>query len=239
MRFRYFIVILAFVMTFGCGKDDRKEDVVQKTILVNQEVVSSENLVEEKDIKTDIVIVKESVPSQEKVFESFPVYTDVGSRDNHYIPSGFMPNGNCLTFNDKWTEKCHGGSTCIKIDYDIQCSREDQKWAGVYWLNPSNNWGKIKGGYDLTGAKKITFWAKGESGGEQINEFTMGGIKGDYPDSDIAVIGPIILTSDWKQYTIDLTDKNLSYVSAGFSWSTSEEVNYDTCTFYLDDIKFE
>ena len=42
-----------------------------------------------------------------------------------------MPNGNCLTFNDRWTEACHEGSTCIKIDYDIQCSREDEKWAGI------------------------------------------------------------------------------------------------------------
>ena len=48
---------------------------------------------------------------------------------------------------------------------------------------PENNWGThTTGGYDLSGATKITFWAKGEKGGEQI-EFFAGGITGDNPDS--------------------------------------------------------
>ena len=91
----------------------------------------------------------------------------------------------------------------------------------------------------MTGATKLTFWARGVVGGEQINESTIGGITGDYPDSDTAVMGPVILMPEWRQYTIDLRGKDLSYISGGFSWTTSEEVNMDSCTFYLDDIRFE
>jgi hypothetical protein len=172
-------------------------------------------------------------------FQPFYVFTNKGSRENHYIPSGFMPDGNCLTFSDTWQENCRTEKTCIRVVYDIACSRAGQKWAGIYWLNPANNWGTRKGGYNLTGATKLTFWARGEKGGEQVQEFSVGGIAGDYPDSDTAVVGPVILGSEWREYTIDLRGKDLSYISGGFSWTSSEEVNPEDCTFYLDEIKFE
>ncbi len=184
----------------------------------------------------------EAQRSQDQVkssFQAFPIYTNIGSRDNHFIPSGFMPDGLCLEFITRWKENCHSDSTCIKIIYDIECSRQGARWVGVYWHNPANNWGNRKGGYNLDGATKLTFWAKGEKGGERIEEFKMGGITGDYPDTDTAFIGPVILTPEWKQYTIDLRGKDLSYVSGGFSWSTNVDVNPESCTFYLDDIRYE
>ncbi len=172
-------------------------------------------------------------------FQAFPIYTDIGSRDNHYTPSGFMPDGQCLVFNDRWQENCYSGSTCIKVVYDIECSKEGARWIGVYWQNPAHNWGNRKGGYNLTGATKLTFWARGEEGGERIEEFKMGGITGDYPDTDTAFIGPVILSDQWQQYTIDLRGKDLSYVSGGFSFSTNVDVNPVSCTFYLDQIRYE
>ena len=180
-----------------------------------------------------------SQTAPENDFKPFSLYDDKGSRGNHFVPSGFMPNGKCVSFNDAWQEGCYDGETCVKIVYDVECSRADQKWAGVYWLNPPNNWGSRDGGFDLTGATKLTFWAKGEQGGEQIEEFKVGGIGGDYPDSDTAVIGPVILSSEWRKYSIDLRGKDLSYISGGFSWATNVDVNPRSCTFYLDRIRFE
>ena len=181
-----------------------------------------------------------AVTSEEKTsFTPFIVYHNIGSRDNHYVPSGFMPDGKCLNFNDRWLENCHSERTCIKIIYDVACSREGQRWAGIYWQNPANNWGNRKGGFDLTGATKLTFWAKGEKGGERIEEFKLGGVLGDYPDSDSAMIGPVILSNEWTKYTIDLRGKDLSYISGGFSWSANTDVNPEHCTFYLDDIQYE
>ena len=178
-------------------------------------------------------------PGRPEVPQPFWVYQDKGSRENHYIPSGFMPDGKCISFDDGLLQNCHSGKTCIKIIYDVTCSKDGQKWAGIRWLNPANNWGSQKGGYNLTGFQKLTFWAKGEKGNERIEEFNIGGITGEYPDSDTAVIGPVILTPEWKEYTIDLRGKDISSISGGFTWSTSVEVNPENCTFYLDDIQYQ
>ena len=172
-------------------------------------------------------------------FSPFHVYVDKGSRENHFIPSGFMPNGKCLSLNDRWINDCQSGNTCIQIAYDVNCSMNEENWSGIYWLNPANNWGNRKGGFDLAGAQKVTFWAKGAKGGERIEEFKIGGISGDYPDSDTAMIGPVILTNEWKQYAIDLRGKDLSYISGGFAWATNADVNPGECTFYLDNIQYE
>ena len=180
-----------------------------------------------------------NVTQEETSFQPFLVYQDKGSRGNHFVPSGFMPNGKCINFNDAWQENCYVGKTCIRVEYDVACSKDDQKWAGIYWLNPANNWGNRKGGFNLDGARELSFWAKGEKGGERIEEFKMGGITGDFPDSDMAIIGPVILTNEWRKYTIDLRGRDLSYVSGGFSWSTNVDVNPDTCMFYLDNIQYQ
>ena len=62
---------------------------------------------------------------------------------------------------------------------------------------------------------------------------------GEFSDSDSAVIGPVILTKDWQQYTIDLKGKDMSYVIGGFCWSANIDNNPEGATFYLDEIKYE
>ncbi len=232
---RWFLMLILSILLMGCqsSNKDKKEMGSNKIKEPKQGAVNNNKSASS---------AKSKMEEQKKAsldFVSFPVYLDKGNRENHYIPSGFMPNGNCISFDDAWEQNCQSGKTCIRIQYDVACSRNDQKWAGIYWLNPANNWGTKKGGFNLTGAKKLVFWAKGEKGGEQIQEFTIGGITGDYPDTDTAVIGPVILTNDWQEYTVDLRGKDLSYISGGFSWTTNEEVNQEDCIFYLDNIRFE
>ena len=232
---RSVFVVGLFLLSSFVGCDAPPSQRVSQPV-GNQEVAEKDEkegikLVEKKEIMT--------ASGQAKAFQPFYVFSTKGSRQNHYVPSGFMPNGKCVTFSDVWQDNCQKERTCIKVSYDVECSRKDQKWAGVYWLNPANNWGTRKGGFNLTGAKRLTFWARGDKGGEQVQEFTVGGVSGDYPDSDTAVIGPVILSKKWKQYTIDLRGKDLSYISGGFAWTTSEDVNPQDCTFYLDNIRFE
>ena len=177
---------------------------------------------------------------QGPAFEPFFVYQDKSSK-NRYTPSGYMPTGDCLSLDDAWQHDVKDGKTCIRVVYDIACSREGRKWAGIYWQNPPDNWGTRKGGYNLTGAARLVFWAKGEMGGERIEEFRIGGLGASqlYPDSDTAVIGPVILSKEWKEYIIDLRGKDLSYISGGFAWVTNVDANPHHCTFYLDNIRFE
>ena len=170
--------------------------------------------------------------------DMFYIYKDRGSRLNHYIPSGWMGDYGDIKFNDKHMVNPHSGSTCVQIVYTNKAN-QGARWSGINRHNPPNNWGTRPGGYDLTGAKKLTFWARGEKGGERIEEFKIGGITGEYADSDVAGIGPVVLTTEWQQFTIDLEGKDLSSISGGFCWATNLDVNPDGATFYLDDIRYE
>ncbi len=170
--------------------------------------------------------------------KSFGVYTDSKSPDNHYIPSGWMGDYGDITMDDKCMEDPHGGTTSIKFIYTAK-KTQGQGWAGVYWQNPANNWGSKKGGFDLTGLNKITFWAKGQKGGEVIDKVSVGGIKGIYPDTAEISDGPIELTTSWQQYSINLSGKDLSYINGGFCWVANADANPNGMTFYVDDIRFE
>ena len=170
--------------------------------------------------------------------KEFVVYLDKGNKDNHYAPSGWMGDFGDIKISDQFAETPHSGATCIQFIYSAK-KTQNQGWAGVCWQNPPNNWGTKNGGFDLTGLNKITFWAKGAKGGEVIQKFMIGGVKGAYSDSVTVEMGPVELTQDWKQYAINLVGKDLSYISGGFGWMTSADLNPQGCTFYLDDIKFE
>ena len=176
--------------------------------------------------------------SQAALFEKFIVYQDKPSA-NKYIPSGFMPDGKCVAIDDAWQKDCQEGRSCIKAEFDRDCATFHMVWAGVYWLHPANNWGDDKGGYDLTGAQKLTFWARGEKGGEVL-VFKMGGVGvgRQYPDSDVVATDPITLTQDWKEYSIDLKGKNMSHITGGFSWIGNAKDNPQKATFYLDNIYY-
>lgn len=216
------VIVGMFALLSGCSVDHKSGPKKDKT-------ASSSN-------------VEAVEPSAEgaQAFEPFYVYRDKGFK-NRFTPSGYMPDGQCINLDDGWQYDPKEGKTCIRIIYDIACSKEGRKWAGIYWQNPPDNWGSKKGGYNLAGATKLVFWARGELGGERIEEFRVGGMGGDemYPDTDMAFIGPVILTNEWKKYTIDLRGKDLSYISGGFAWTTSSDVNPHHCTFYLDDIHYE
>ena len=185
-------------------------------------------------------LIASAQENQSKPFSKFIVYQDKSSA-NRFVPSGYMPTGECIKMDDAWQKDCHEGKTCLRVTYDITCSANSRRWAGVYWLHPADNWGDKKGGFNLIGAKKLVFWAKGEKGGEQIAEFKIGGVgmNRDYPDSDSASIGPVILTQQWREYSIDLRGKDLSSISGGFAWIANVDNNTEFCNFLLDDIHFE
>lgn len=180
--------------------------------------------------------MKEAKRQAEKM--PFYVYADRRSVGNHFIPSGWMGDYGDLKLDTGWKDNPYLGDSCVKIAYTGK-GAQGARWAGIYWQNPANNWGTMDGGFDLGAAAKLTFWARGDKGGERIEEFKIGGIMGEFSDSDIASIGPIILTKDWQQYSIDLKGKDLSYISGGFCWATNVDVNPEGATFYLDEIKYE
>ena len=115
----------------------------------------------------------------------FYVYADRSSMNNHFIPSGWLGDYGDLKYDGASKEDPYLGDTCIKIVYSGKASN-GARWAGIYWQYPANNWGTVDKGYDLSKATKLTFWARGAKGGERIEEFKMGGIMGEFSDSDAA-----------------------------------------------------
>jgi len=188
-----------------------------------------------------VLAVPVIVRAEEKAASSpkeFVVYLDKNSKDNHYIPAGWIGDYGDIRMIDSSAENPHTGTTSIQFVYSAK-KTQGQGWAGVFWQNPANNWGNKKGGFDLTGMTKLTFWARGAKGGEILQKVMVGGIKGTYPDTTSVEMGPIELTDAWQQYTINLAGKDLSYVNGGFGWTTTADLNPNGATFYIDDIKFE
>jgi hypothetical protein len=145
---------------------------------------------------------------------------------SQYRPSGWMGDGEgqgkapskYLTF--KLESAAINGKimSVARIEY----TRGNKGWAGIYWQYPEGNWGE-KPGYNLSGARAISFWARGERGGE-IVEFLSGGIEGvnkPYHDEFKKSLGDVVLSSGWQNYTIDLSDvppASLKSVIGGFAW---------------------
>ncbi len=171
-------------------------------------------------------------------FKPFYIYTEEGSMSNHYCPSGWMGDISDLKIDGTWAVKPHSGRTCFKISY---AAKGPNGWAGIYWQEPANNWGTVKGGFNLSGATSFTFWLRGEKGGERIGGFTVGGIMDGSVSSDTAKgsLGAVVCTKEWKQYTIDLTGKDMSNIISGLSFSVGKGDNVGGSTFYLDDVRYE
>jgi hypothetical protein len=144
-----------------------------------------------------------------------------------------------IRLDDHWVPKGSPyAKPVVRITYTAE-GKENNGWAGLYWQNPPNNWGSRPGGFNLNGARRLVFKARGEKGGEVVDEFKVGGISGDYADSGSASNGPVTLAKDWKEYEIDLKGQELSSISGGFCWTMSREQNPNGAVFYLDDIRFE
>lgn len=150
-----------------------------------------------------------------------------------FIASGFMGNLAAIKLDPASTDTPHSGKTCLKVSYTAS-----DNWGGVAWQNPENNWGDKAGGWDLTGAKTLSFWARGAQGGEVVS-FSYGLIGPDKPfhDTGKGTLDKVALTKDWKQYTIDLKGQDLSRIVSGFSYALA--ASGQPVTFYLDDIEYK
>lgn len=175
----------------------------------------------------------------------FNVYTDASDPGNHYVPSGLMGDFKDITLTENWTANPHSGRTCIRVVYSGIATQRN-RWAGVYWQHPVNNWGTVPGptGYDLSHFSKLSFWVCGELGGERI-QFFVSGVQGPYGDSLQQPIYAmtddtnwITLTTSWQLVTINLKGQNLTHIIGAFGWTTNNDFNPHGATFYLDDIMY-
>lgn len=161
------------------------------------------------------------------------IYDEAGRDKPPYLPTGWMGETKQIALADDWAVQPHTGSYCIRAQY-----KSPAGWGGVVWQQPGNNWGDKPGGWNVAGAKRLTFWARGERGDEVVSfEFGLLGSDKRFHDSGKGKLDKIRLTADWKQYAIDLTGADLSRIVTGFAWTVGGQGQ--PITFYLDDVRYE
>ena len=162
-----------------------------------------------------------------------PVAVYADGPEAPWAPSGWMGDISALSMDLESADFPHQGKACIKARIEPSNS-----WAGVAWQDPPNDWGSLPGGYDLSGSKHLSFWARGRFGGEIVN-FGVGLLSDDalYPDSDTATLEKLELTKQWKRYRINLDGMDLTRVKTPFWWSVTG--GRGSSVFFLDDIVFE
>ncbi len=198
---------------------------------------------------------------QDRFHKTYDVYTDADAAGNHFVARGRFPadatDVQVPPMNETWSVSPRSGVTAIEAKFNsTQFVAGEADWGGWYFLNgvlsgsdvsPRANWGEqANAGLDLRGANRLSFWAKGARGGEEVEFFAFGVGNGKasampYPDSAKKVsLGWVKLIRTWRKYTIDVSKADLSYVLGGFGWVTSAANNGGRdITFYLDDIQYD
>lgn len=197
---------------------------------------------------------------QDRYHDRIPVYEDVSSAGNHFHTYAKIPDsGAAVSTDGSWTASVHSGATAIRCEFEDVAGVAN--FGGFYFLNgvlvgdatsPQPNFGEVPdAGFDLGGAVRLTFWARGEEGGEEI-DFFLAGVGRDpvtgapvapFPGSSPrhpALGTRFVLTDQWRQYSIEgLTALDVSYVLGGFAWVADDLNNPSGAIFYLDDIEYE
>ena len=183
------------------------------------------------------------------------VYKDYALGWNRFVLRSWMgENGVKPPDMDEYCDtEPYNGMSCVKAQIDFTV----QAWGGYAFTNgslasgdsePVSSSGDVKSGACMTGAANLVFYAKGKEGGERV-EFFCGGMGYDrfgaavaYADSLPAIsTGSVILTKDWKEYVIPLTDEDLSSIGYGFAWIAYADQNKNSSgiEFYMDDIYYQ
>gem|GEM_PF-828079 len=189
-------------------------------------------------------------PTQAPLDAAFYIYKDAGWPNNHFDPSGYMGDIGDIHINQVYVENPYSGSSAIEVVYNPEGAAPNRcdfsppcKWSGVYWLEPSSNWGwdsTLEGkGFDLSSYSHLKLWARADQ--SCAIRFLVGGIDEPYGDSLKSPKEKVAqLTQQWQEFDIDLAGADLSHIIGGFAlvvdWNT---VSNESCTFYLDEIRFE
>lgn len=191
------------------------------------------------------------------VKDSVYVYSDFSAGTNNFLARGLISSQNqeglVHDLNEACTEHVYSGDSCIEVKIDMQAG----SWGG--WLftngyrnkdtnNLETNFGeKPNCGIDLSGASELVFAARGAKGGEKV-EFFMGGLGYDadtnnplmpYPDSTQKISSGLVqLTTEYQEFTIPLSGKDLSYIGCGFGVVAASGNNSQNTVFYIDEIRY-
>jgi hypothetical protein len=161
-------------------------------------------------------------------------------------PPGHNP-ANAIHLSTGRAGGCHTGADCIQVRYTAGAT-----WAGVFWwpstcgsnvtpetLRKANDCScaiNVLNAGNLRTVNRLTFWARGETGGEVVEIKVGDGALCPLPGHST---GPLTLTADWKRYELDLAGLDMRRAVALFGWFATDLHDPKGATFFLDDVQFE
>ncbi|MDD5065796.1 MAG: hypothetical protein PHF84_01990 [bacterium] len=167
----------------------------------------------------------------------FYVYTDAPSRLNLGILSGWMGDLRNLKIDKFCTKNPNSGKSSMRVSYQV-ITKTENKAVGVYMQqSPISDLVTLKGGYDMTRATSISFYARGENGNEVI-EFKMVKAREQNLLSSSKASRKITLSKEWRKYELDLRNLEYKDISGGLGFVIHTEDNREGAIFYLDDIAY-
>ncbi|CAM1374157.1 glycoside hydrolase family 2 TIM barrel-domain containing protein [Tenacibaculum xiamenense] len=161
-----------------------------------------------------------------------PFYVYKNGVMSPYSPSAYMGNHKKMKVDMEYTEKFGPRRTCLKLSY-----HQPYDWFGLGLVDPANDWGDILGGYDISGAKKFSFWARANKKDVRATiGFGLIGKDKKYPDT-AKKSKEVKLTTKWKKYSFSIRKLDLSCIRSGLTVFSSG--SGDTIEIFLDDVVFE
>ena len=189
-----------------------------------------------------------SLPMQETNYTKFvnhPIVPEVGAAlgpleiDQHYslderagdaqLPFGY------LKVHDGYIDTERHCEFCIRVEYVPGPGGV----AGMAFRNDI--------GFDLSTAKKVTFYAMGQDGGELI-KFKAAGKKVNTEVSDEEIFKNVkfdkttkvvTLTTDWKRFEIDLSNSDLRGITHPFGFEISKDHNKADSVVFIKGVKYD
>lgn len=166
--------------------------------------------------------------------ESRVVYNEIPLNFSWDVREG-RDNGKSLEADTVFGGPAENGEYCSKIVYN----RDLEDWANAYVTATGENRAGPGIGLDLTGAKKLVFYAKGRYGDEKIT-FGYGFEPNQIGFSDSSKARRIenLHKDYWQRYEFDLNGKDLSHINGLFMFGVEKQFNPQGATFYLDNITY-
>ena len=170
------------------------------------------------------------------------VYRDVGSKENHGEWANFMPENGSQMMNLFLADRTNPafGATSVRVDVNFL----EPWWCGLAVSPHPEKWGDLgtDPAFNLSHAKKLVFWARGNKGGEMIQVKVS--TTGDKPFGDSAPFPAktpwISLTPTWTPYELPLKGFDLSRVMTPFVFVVDKAHNgSEPFSFFLDEVYFE
>jgi hypothetical protein len=166
--------------------------------------------------------------------EDLVVYNEMPLNYNWAIYEG-SDGGHSLHIDKVNGGPAQNGDYCAKIVYDKNI--EDN--ASLYITATGDNKRGPNVGLNLVGAKKLVFYARGESGNEKVT-FGYGFEPNNIGFSDSSYPRKMeTLSNYWQRFEYSLEDKDVRHINALFMFNVEKQYNFAGATFYLDNITYE